>query len=69
MRGCPPVVCVQGAGFFKSVSSQADDLNAVGVQEAAFYSAKHTSFEESHDVFRRAMPGGFAWEVTEVYSG
>ena len=39
------------------------------LQEAAFYSAKHTSFEESHDVFRRAMPGGFSWEVTEVYSG
>ena len=26
-------------------------------------------FEESHQVFRNAMPTGFAWEVTEVYSG
>ncbi len=26
-------------------------------------------FEESHRVFREAMPNGFAWEVTEVYSG
>lgn len=39
------------------------------LQEAAFYSAKHTSFDESHEVFRKAMPGGFSWEVTEVYSG
>ena len=26
-------------------------------------------FEESHRVFRDAMPNGFAWEVTDVYSG
>lgn len=39
------------------------------LQEAAFYSAQNTSFEESHCIFKRAMPDGFSWEVTEVYSG
>lgn len=28
-----------------------------------------TAFEESHECFRKAMPGGFSWEVLEVYSG
>ena len=26
-------------------------------------------FEESHKTFRRSMPEGFSWEVTEVWSG
>ena len=26
-------------------------------------------FEESHAIFKDAMPNGFAWEVTELYSG
>ena len=26
-------------------------------------------FETSHEVFKRSMPGGFAWEVLEVLSG
>ena len=26
-------------------------------------------FDDSHKIFREAMPGGFPWEVTEVYSG
>ncbi len=30
---------------------------------------RRAGFEESHRVFREAMPNGFAWEVTEVYSG
>lgn len=27
------------------------------------------AFEDSHRTFREAMPGGFAWEAVEVYSG
>ena len=27
------------------------------------------AFEDSHKTFREAMPGGFAWEAVEVYSG
>ncbi len=41
----------------------------MAMQEAAFYSAKNTGLDESHDIFKTAMPGGFSWEVTEVYSG
>lgn len=26
-------------------------------------------FEQSHDEFKSAFPGGFAWEVTEVLNG
>jgi hypothetical protein len=39
------------------------------VKEAAFYSAKSTGFDESHEIFKTALPGGFSWEVTDVYSG
>lgn len=27
------------------------------------------AFEDSHKTFREAMPGGFAWEAVDVYSG
>ncbi|KAH7284831.1 hypothetical protein KP509_34G072400 [Ceratopteris richardii] len=37
--------------------------------EHGAYKASQETFESSHDVFRAAFPGGFAWEVLEVYSG
>ncbi|KAJ7295384.1 hypothetical protein O6H91_21G068800 [Diphasiastrum complanatum] len=33
------------------------------------YKATQETFDSSHDVFRTTFPGGFAWEVLEVYSG
>ena len=27
------------------------------------------SNQDSHDIFRSALPGGFAWELTELLSG
>jgi hypothetical protein len=33
------------------------------------YRASSETFESSHDIFRTVFPGGFAWEVLEVYSG
>ncbi|KAI5070611.1 hypothetical protein GOP47_0014954 [Adiantum capillus-veneris] len=33
------------------------------------YKAIEETFETSHDVFKSTFPGGFAWEVLEVYSG
>ncbi|MCO5559252.1 hypothetical protein L7F22_017460 [Adiantum nelumboides] len=33
------------------------------------YKASQETFETSHDVFKSTFPGGFAWEVLEVYSG
>ncbi|GMN54361.1 hypothetical protein TIFTF001_023487 [Ficus carica] len=38
-------------------------------EEFQFYKAEEESFESSHDVFRSALPRGFAWEVVHVYSG
>ena len=29
----------------------------------------YSDFETSHEVFRKAMPNGFSWEVLKVYSG
>ncbi|KAH7284829.1 hypothetical protein KP509_34G072300 [Ceratopteris richardii] len=37
--------------------------------EHGAYKASQETFESSHDVFRAAFPGGFAWEVLEVYPG
>ncbi|XP_031495609.1 pathogen-related protein [Nymphaea colorata] len=34
-----------------------------------WYKAEEESFESSHEVFRKAFPRGFAWEVVELYSG
>lgn len=34
----------------------------------ATYQASKETFESSHDIFRTAFPGGFAWEVQAVYS-
>ncbi|KAL9248332.1 hypothetical protein vseg_021666 [Gypsophila vaccaria] len=33
------------------------------------HNAEEESFESSHEVFRAALPRGFAWEVIAVYSG
>lgn len=33
------------------------------------YRASKETFESSHEIFRTVFPGGFAWEVLEVYSG
>jgi len=33
------------------------------------YNSGTSDFETSHEVFRKAMPEGFAWEVLDVYSG
>jgi hypothetical protein len=33
-----------------------------------FYAAEQESFDSSHETFHRAFPGGFLWEVLEVYS-
>lgn len=33
------------------------------------YLASKETFESSHEIFRTVFPGGFAWEVLEVYSG
>lgn len=38
-------------------------------EELKYYKADEESFESSHDVFRYALPRGFAWEVLAVYSG
>ncbi|WP_261569005.1 ester cyclase [Frankia gtarii] len=38
------------------------------IGENPYYSANDESFESSHDVFHEAFPGGFFWEVLEVYS-
>ncbi|KAL5564886.1 hypothetical protein UlMin_028050 [Ulmus minor] len=38
-------------------------------KEFQYYKADEESFESSHEVFRSALPGGFAWEVIQVYSG
>ncbi|KAH6837300.1 pathogenesis-related family protein [Perilla frutescens var. hirtella] len=38
-------------------------------EEFKYYKAEEESFESSHDVFRAALPRGFAWEVVAVYSG
>ncbi|KAH9567311.1 hypothetical protein CY35_03G023100 [Sphagnum magellanicum] len=39
------------------------------IGDTELYSATNTDFETSHEVFRKAMPEGFAWEVLDVYSG
>jgi hypothetical protein len=38
------------------------------IGENPYYSASEESFESSHHVFHEAFPGGFFWEVLEVYS-
>ncbi|XP_075498132.1 pathogen-related protein [Primulina tabacum] len=38
-------------------------------EEFKYYKADEESFESSHDIFRTALPRGFAWEVIAVYSG
>ncbi|WAQ93879.1 PRPX-like protein, partial [Mya arenaria] len=36
--------------------------------DSPLYDASITN-QQSHDIFRTALPGGFAWEVLDVYSG
>jgi hypothetical protein len=38
------------------------------IGEAQHYSAKNETFESSSEIFHTAFPGGFFWEVLEVYS-
>ena len=38
------------------------------IGETPYYSAKEETFESSSDIFHTAFPGGFFWEVLEVYS-
>ncbi|XP_058100853.1 pathogen-related protein-like [Magnolia sinica] len=38
-------------------------------EEFQYYKVDEESFESSHDIFRMALPRGFAWEVLSVYSG
>ncbi|MEX5711647.1 MULTISPECIES: SnoaL-like polyketide cyclase [Parafrankia] len=38
------------------------------IGENPYYSAAAETFESSHETFHRAFPGGFFWEVLEVYS-
>lgn len=37
--------------------------------DSPLYQAKEETNISSHKLFRQAMPGGFAWEVLEVFSG
>ncbi|MBL7487003.1 ester cyclase [Frankia sp. AgB1.9] len=38
------------------------------IGESPYYSASSETFESSHEIFHDAFPGGFFWEVLEVYS-
>jgi hypothetical protein len=38
------------------------------IGETAYYSAANETFESSTEIFKAALPGGFFWEVLEVYS-
>ncbi|XP_057846416.1 pathogen-related protein-like [Cryptomeria japonica] len=38
-------------------------------EEFQYYKTSKETFESSHEIFRTAFPGGFAWEVREVYTG
>ncbi|MET0384877.1 MAG: SnoaL-like polyketide cyclase [Polyangiales bacterium] len=38
------------------------------IGESPYYSAKEETFASSHEVFHKTFPGGFLWEVLEVYS-
>ncbi|ONH59286.1 SnoaL-like polyketide cyclase [Frankia sp. CcI49] len=38
------------------------------IGENPYYKASEETFESSHEVFHTAFPGGFFWEVLEVYS-
>jgi hypothetical protein len=38
------------------------------IGETPYYSAKEETFESSSELFHTAFPGGFFWEVLEVYS-
>lgn len=59
-----------GRIFDKDTSSQIGNYNWLmeGVDKSLYDSSAET-FESSHQLFRGAFPGGFAWEVLEVYSG
>ncbi|XP_033760563.1 pathogen-related protein-like [Pecten maximus] len=37
--------------------------------DSPLYQAEEETNQSSHQLFRQAMPGGFAWEVLEVFSG
>jgi len=39
------------------------------IGDSPYYSASSTSFEDSHEMFRKTLGEGFAWEVLEVFSG
>lgn len=37
--------------------------------DKALYNAENETFESSHSLFHTAFPGGFPWELLEVFSG
>ncbi|XP_013399413.1 pathogen-related protein [Lingula anatina] len=60
---------INGGKYFS-----ADELADIGsynalLADAPLYKASEETFESSHNDFRGAFPGGFAWEVLEVISG
>eukprot|EP00253_Pinus_taeda_P028509 PITA_28509 len=38
-------------------------------EEFQYYKPSMETVESSHDIFRTTFPGGFAWEVVQVYTG
>jgi len=38
-------------------------------EELQYYKTSMETFESSHEIFRAALPRGFAWEVVQVYTG
>ncbi|KAK9812639.1 hypothetical protein WJX72_001154 [[Myrmecia] bisecta] len=60
--------CNGGQKFSSAEMIEMGTYNAL-IGEHAYYSSAATTFEDSHHCFRNALPTGFAWEVTDVYSG
>lgn len=59
VNGGPPAVAAEVA--------ERGSYNVL-IGENVYYSANAESFRSSHDIFHEAFPGGFFWEVLEVYS-
>ena len=39
------------------------------LDSCVLYQRNSESLQSSHDLFKGALPGGFAWELTELLSG
>ena len=39
------------------------------LKDSVLYDAESETIDSALDLFKGAMPGGFAWELTELYSG